>query len=194
MSSLQPQPERPVSELDRDNEVAVIQEALGAGRLELAEFDTRLAQIYAAVTPEQLHSATADLRPVPHGAAGDVLTIRITGQSTQRAGRWTVPPRIEIRAESSTVELDFVDAVVDVKEIRIEVHSVSSSVALIVPPGWSIDLDDVHVEYGAARNDATAPSAAAVRVHITGHVERGSLVVGPRRQRRRWLRRRRAPS
>ena len=45
MSLEQPLPERRVSDLERDSEVAVIQEALGEGRLELAQFDKRLALI-----------------------------------------------------------------------------------------------------------------------------------------------------
>jgi hypothetical protein len=84
MSPEQPLPDRRISDLERDNEVAVIQEALGRGRLELAKFDQRLALIYAASTQQDLCATTADLLPMPHGTTSDVLTIRATGSSHGR--------------------------------------------------------------------------------------------------------------
>ncbi|MGH3766049.1 MAG: DUF1707 SHOCT-like domain-containing protein [Pseudonocardiaceae bacterium] len=191
MSLEQPLPARRVSDLERDSEVAVIQEALGEGRLELAEFDQRLALIYAASTQQELHAATADLRPVPHGTTSDVLTIRATGTSQKRSGPWQVPPRIEIWAEHSSVDLDFAEAIVRSPEIHVDVQARHSPVVMVVPAGWSIDLDEVLVDYGTVRNDATTPRGGAARLRITGHVKHGSIVVRHPRERRRWWPRRR---
>ena len=191
MSLEQSPPDRRVSDLERDSEVAVIQGALGEGRLELAEFDKRLALIYAASTQQELRTATADLLPVPHGTTSDVLTIRATGGSQKRSGPWQVPPRVEIWAEHSSIELDLAEAVVRSPEIHLDVHARHSAVVMVVPAGWSIDLDEVQIDHGAVRNDATTPRGGTVRLHITGHVTHGSLVVRhPRERRRGWLRRR----
>ncbi|MDQ2881349.1 MAG: hypothetical protein M3Y48_08945 [Actinomycetota bacterium] len=76
-------------------------------------------------------------------------------------------------------------------EIRVDVQARHSAVVMVVPAGWSIDLDEVQIDHGTVRNDATTPRGGAARLHITGHVKHSSLVVRhPREQRQRWPRRR----
>lgn len=121
-------------------------------------------------TPQELHAATADLLPVPHGTTSDVLTIRATGSSQKRSGPWQVPLRVESWAEHSCVELGLVEAVVRSPEIHVDVQAMFSAVVMVVA-AWSIDLDVVLVDYGTVRNDATTPRGGAARSHITGHVQ-----------------------
>jgi hypothetical protein len=191
MSLQQPDRRPVVSDLDRDQAAAVVQEALVDGRLDLADLDSRLALVYRATTQLELHAATGDLLPVAHGGAGDVLTIRAKGASQKREGRWLVPPNLDVVVQHSSVRLDFTEAIVRGGEIRAAVTAQHSSVLMIVPEGWSIDLDDVELVHGTAHNKAAAPQAGAVRLRVSGVAEHGTITVRHPWKRRRWWPRRR---
>ncbi|HZG90460.1 MAG TPA: DUF1707 domain-containing protein [Pseudonocardia sp.] len=57
-----PDPTR-VSDADRERVAGVLHDAVGTGRLTLAEVDERLRATYAAVTRHDLAAVTADLTP-----------------------------------------------------------------------------------------------------------------------------------
>lgn len=66
-----------ISDDDRDAVVARLREAVGAGRLDLDEFDKRAAKAYAARTLIELGAVTADLPgPPPRFAVGEPVVAR----------------------------------------------------------------------------------------------------------------------
>jgi len=66
------------------------------------------------------------------------------------------------------------------------VLSKHGSVQLIVPRGWSVDIDDVYSEHGSVRNKAGAPLPGMPRLRVTGRAKHGSVVVRHPVRRRWW--------
>jgi hypothetical protein len=66
-----------ISDDDRDAVVARLREAVGAGRLDLDEFDKRAGKVYAARTLIELGAVTADLPgPPPEFTVGEPVLAR----------------------------------------------------------------------------------------------------------------------
>lgn len=185
MSLEQPPPARRASDHDRERAAAVIQEAHSDGRLDFEEMDERLTQIYSAKTEIELRTATADLLPVAHGAEAE-LTIRAKHSAQKREGAWTVPERVTALPEHSSLRLDFTDAVVRWQEIHVEARPKHSSILLIVPEGWSVDLDQIDMVGSSAKNKASAPKPGGVRLHVTGEARYSSITVRHPRKRHWW--------
>lgn len=186
MSLEQPPPGHRASDNDRERAAAVVQEAHSDGRLDFEELDERLTQIYTAKTQLELRSATADLVPVAHGGNAVELTIRAKHSAQKREGPWQVPERVVAVAEHSSVRLDFTDAVVRWPEIHVDAQAKHSSVVMIVPEGWSVNLDEVDMIHGSAANKAGTPRAGGVSLRVTGQARHGSIVVRHPRKRRWW--------
>lgn len=176
---------------DRDRDAAAhqVQEAVEDGRLSLDELHERLGQVYSARTTAELSTIVADLgapatRPA-HGRRSDLLRITANNSGQKRTGRWHVPPQIIATANFSRVKLDFTDAVLHSKEVAVEANANASAVILIVPHGWSVDIEDVICQDGSAKNKAVAPEPGAPHLVVTGTAGAGNVVV---RHRRRWFR------
>lgn len=185
MSLEQPPPGHRASDQDRERAAAVIQEAHSDGRLDFEEMDERLTQIYSAKTQLELRTATADLVPVAHGGAAE-LTIRAKHSAQKREGAWTVPERVTALPEHSSLRLDFTDAVVRWPEIHVEARPKHSSILMIVPEGWSVDLDQIDMVGSSASNKAGTPKPGGVRLHITGEARYSSITVRHPRKRHWW--------
>jgi len=186
MSLEQPPPGHRASDNDRERAALVVQEAHGDGRLDFEELDERLTQIYSAKTQLELRTATADLVPVAHGGSSAELTIRAKHSAQRREGPWHVPERVIAVAEHSSVRLDFTDAVVRWPEIHVDAQAKHSSVVMIVPEGWSINMDEVDMVHSQAKNKAGTPRAGGVRLRVTGQARHGSIVVRHPRKRHWW--------
>ncbi|WP_063745951.1 DUF1707 SHOCT-like domain-containing protein [Kribbella catacumbae] len=185
MSLEQPPPGHRASDQDRERAAAVIQEAHSDGRLDFEELDERLTQIYSAKTQLELRTATADLVPVAQGGAAEV-TIRAKHSAQKREGAWTVPERVTALPEHSSLRLDFTDAVVRWPEIHVEARPKHSSILMIVPEGWSVDLDQIDMVGSSASNKAGTPKPGGVRLHITGEARYSSITVRHPRKRHWW--------
>ena len=185
MSLEQPPPGHRASDNDRERAAAVVQEAHSDGRLDFEELDERLTQIYSAKTQLELRNATSDLVPVTHGNAKE-LTLRAKHSAQKREGPWTVPERMTAIAEHSSVKLDFTDAIVHWAEIHVDAHAKHSSVVMVIPEGWSVDIDQVDMIHSQAKNKAGPPRPGGVRLHVTGEARHGSIVVRHPRKRHWW--------
>jgi hypothetical protein len=177
-------PAQRATDHDRDAAAAVVQEAHGDGRLDVEELDDRLGRIYSAKTTQELQVVTADLVPAHGGSNNMVLRSRHGHQ--KREGHWRVPAQILVDMQHGTARLDFTEAVMTHREVLVEVATRHSSVTVIVPPGWAVDLDEIATEHGAVRNKATAPRPGAPRVRVAGRIKHGKVVVRHPRQRRWW--------
>ncbi len=67
-----PEPHLRAADVDRAAVADVLGAHMSAGRLTVAEFDERLSRAYAAKTYGELDELTADLPPLPAGAAARV--------------------------------------------------------------------------------------------------------------------------
>jgi hypothetical protein len=185
MSLEQPPPARRASDRDREQAASVVQEAHGDGRLDFQELDDRLTQIYAAKTEIELRAATADLVPL-EPAGGAELTIRAKHGSQKREGAWHVPERVVTLAEHSSMRLDFTEALVRRPEVRVAADLKHSSLTVIVPRGWVVNLDDIDV-VGSSANNKTGPAERdGVRLIVTGQAKWSSVTVRHPRKRHWW--------
>lgn len=187
-------PERPsvrIGHAERDRAVEVLRDAVGDGRLTLAELDDRIGRAMAARTADDLAAVLADLVPgsalaalvdprssVPSGAPGSswdnplVLTAR--WDDVKRAGSWEVPPFLEVNPVAGNVKLDLVDAHVTSPVVDISVIGGAGDLVVVVPPGFGVDTTHVTTRVGSVRS-RVAPRPQPGKPQI---VVRGGLGVG----------------
>ena len=109
-----------------------------------------------------------------------------------RDGRWLVPRGIETTITSGNVKLDFTDAVITGRTLRIDADIRSGNLILITKPGVVVDTDDVTLRSGNVRIKTAlgADAPELLRVEISGQVRSGNIVARPRyRTFWQWLRR-----
>jgi hypothetical protein len=184
-------PDLRVGDADREAAVERLQAATADGRLGLDELDDRLAAAYAARTHADLERVTADL-PELRRAATRPLYLQTRSGSHKRVGEWVVPAQIVAECTSGTIKLDFTEAICSHREITVQATATSGSIIMIVPPGWSVMMDDVSTTSGSVVNKVLQrPDPAAPRLTVIGQSRSGTIKA---RYRRRtfweWLRRR----
>jgi hypothetical protein len=185
MSLEQPPPGHRASDNDRERAAAVVQEAHTDGRLDIQELDERLTQVYSAKTQLELRNATADLIPVAHGSTQE-LTLRARHSAQKREGKWVVPERVTAIAEHSPVKLDFTDAIVHWGVVHVDAHTKHSPVIMVIPEGWSVDVDQVEAVHSSAKNKAGPPRPGGVRLVVTGKARHSNIIVRHARKRHWW--------
>src|ERR1700683_1703548 len=132
------------SDADRDAAAEALADAVGAGRLTLAEHSRRLDAMYAAVTTDQVAATVADLPSLPgkrtamYRAIAPYKTIVIGGQ-VQRAGRFRIGRFCGITALFGTVDLDVRTAkLTEDNQLTITVRGLMSTVRVTIPKGWRV--------------------------------------------------------
>jgi Domain of unknown function (DUF1707) len=178
------------SDADRDRVADVLRAAAGEGRLTAEEFDQRVEAALSARTIGELAALTADLVPGagwPGGpgahTGGEVIRIGQRGGSFRRAGRWVVPPRLEMWPSWCDVTLDFSDAVIRQDTLLIDMRMRGGSLTLVVGPGIVVDADALTVRYADVEIDPSTEAGAPVmlRVRLVGRMRYGWI--GTRRVR-----------
>lgn len=113
-----------VGTAERERAVALLHDAVGAGYLDLQEFEQRSTVAYAARTRGELRPVLADLPtaerlfppavPYPGGVAVPGTapaippeTIDIEWTTVRRRGLWTVPAVLVVTGSMGTADLDF---------------------------------------------------------------------------------------
>ncbi|SCG46118.1 DUF1707 SHOCT-like domain-containing protein [Micromonospora inositola] len=178
---LVPRPEMRVSDAERERVVEQLNQAVGEGRLTLAEFEDRIGGVLAARTHGDLAPFTADL---PATGAPQVLELRSRASSLKRAGRWVVPRRVVVKARSSSVRLDLTEAVIVSPTVEVLLDVRSSSVTVVLPHGASASVDEVEMSSSSAR--AGVPDSGGLHVVMRGHLQTSSLTVRHQRRFLRW--------
>lgn len=178
-----------VSDAERAHVMSLLEKATGRGLINLAEFDERSAQAVAARTRADLNAVLLDLPglvyaggsgtgatqrapgtdpgrlefeptspPVP---AGSQSTLELIGRGPRDLrGYWVVPARIVIGGVGTT-RLDFCDAQLTSRTVRVEfTGNRHGSVELIVPPGTGVRMDELVMRRGGVDNQV-APGTAA---------------------------------
>jgi hypothetical protein len=184
-------PERPavrMSDADREAVAQRLHKAVGEGRLTLTEFEQRVAGVHAARTFADVEPYVADLPGGPvTPPAPEHAELRTTASGLKRQGRWVVPRRLSITARAGSVKLDFTDAILPHHVVEIDLNVSAGSTILVLPPGASVDFDNVELIAGSAKAKGvptTSVPGADRHFVIRGAQRAGSLVV--RHQRRFW--------
>jgi hypothetical protein len=200
-----------VSHEDRDQVAESLRIAAGDGRLTAEELDERLESALTARTYDDLAALVADLpaagtalAPLPgplaallpggtgHAPAKELMKIHTTSGRGERVGRWTVPARMDLRATSGQIKVDFTQAVITQRVLHIDAEVRSGQITLITKPGIAVELDDVSVRSGRVHVRAPWGDGVPVtlRIIVAGSCGSGRIVARPRRRSFwQWLRR-----
>jgi hypothetical protein len=205
-----------VSHEDRDQVAEALRVAAGDGRLTADELDERLERALTARTYDDLTVIVADLptlgtavAPVPGtqlpgplaavlpggvapALAKELVKIHVTSAHGGRSGRWTVPARMDLKASSGHITVDFTEAVITQPALHIDAEVRSGHITLVTKPGIAVDLDDVSVRSGQVKVRAPWGDSVPVflRVTVAGTCGSGHIVARPRRRSFwQWLRR-----
>lgn len=203
-----------VSHEDRDQVAEALRIAAGDGRLTADELDERLEKALSARTYDDLAPLLADLPaagtmlaplsgPLAAIMAGDaapapakeLVKIHVTSGQSKRDGRWAVPGRMDLKARSGHIRLDFTEAIISRPTLHIDAEVRSGHIELVTRPGIAVDLDDVSVRSGRVHVDAPWGDSvpAFLRITVAGTCRSGTIVARPPRPPRRsfwqWLRR-----
>ncbi|HEX5292108.1 MAG TPA: DUF1707 domain-containing protein [Streptosporangiaceae bacterium] len=182
------------SHTDRDAVVELLRVAAGDGRLTAEELDERLELALTARTYSELAALTADLPAAPGagpiaapGAAPEpreLIRMKVTSGNAHREGRWVVPQRMECNVTSGNIKLDFTDAVLTGRTLRIDAEVRSGNLTLITKPGIVVDADDVTIGSGNVKVRAPWGTAAPelLRIELAGRVRSGNITARPPRR------------
>jgi hypothetical protein len=149
-------PELRASHEDRDRVVDILRTAGDDGRLTAEELDARVERALSARTQGELAALVADLSAAT--ATKDVLVVKQTGGKWTRAGRWTVPNRIEVRTKLCRVTFDFTDAVITSRTVRIDMDMQHGKLVIVGAPGIVIDADGLNLVSPRPSSARTVPS------------------------------------
>ncbi len=181
---------------DRDQVVERLRVAAGDGRLTAEELDERLEAALTARTYGELERLVVDLPAASGGAAlaapgalpavpvKEVVQLRSRNGNIRRIGPWSVPRRLDVEVRNGNVLLDLTQAVVTHPTLGVTIALRSGNLTLVVPPGVSVDVDNLSVRSGNIRqrvhhDPATAPT---LLVNVSGQIRSGNVTVrGPRR-------------
>lgn len=194
-----------VSHQDRDQVAEVLRVAAGDGRLTSDELDERLERALTARTYDDLRAVITDLpragmalSPVENLLAAadgpapkDLIRIHVATGSGKRDGRWAVPARMDLKATSGSIRVDFTKAVITQPTLHIDAEVRSGSITLITRPGIVVDMDDVTVRSGSTKVKAPwGEVPVLLRIDVSGKCGSGSIVARPpRRTFWEWVRR-----
>ena len=162
-------PDLRASHEDRDRVVDTLRVAGGDGRRIAEELDARLECALSARTLGELAELTADLPGAP--AARDVLVVEQHGGKYVKEGRWLVPARIALRMRECRVTLDFTDAVITSRALRIDADMVHGKLFIVSSPGIVINTDGLTCTYSKLKLHSTDEAAdSRLRVEFVGRL------------------------
>jgi hypothetical protein len=168
-------PELRASHEDRDRVVDTLRTAAGDGRLTTEELDARVELALSARNQGELAALVADLPAT--SATKDVLVVEQRSGKWTRAGRWTVPSRIELRTQLCRVTFDFTDAVITSRTLRIDMDMQLGKLVIVGAPGIVIDADGLNLVF--SKTKLRSDSAAAdprLRIELVGTLKHVRVV------------------
>ncbi|MEU7899918.1 DUF1707 domain-containing protein [Nonomuraea sp. NPDC049152] len=161
------------SDEDRERAAERLQAAAAVGRIELAELDQRLTEVYGAKTQAELERAGRDL---PEPGRTDTLVVNDAPSSRfamsvfgwfTRKGQWVAPREFTSFSMFGGGEIDLRDARFTDHEIRVRVFALWGYTEVTVP-------DDVDVEvkgfglFGGFDRSAVRRKRGAPRIVVSG--------------------------
>ncbi|WP_305783443.1 DUF1707 SHOCT-like domain-containing protein [Symbioplanes lichenis] len=167
-----------ISHQDRSDAAERLRAALEEGRITLDEYDDRHARVQEARTYGDLAGLLADLPGPPVTTdAPEFLPLTTTAATLRRKGRWLVPHHLQVNAKAGAVRLDFSEAVIPWREVRVELAVYMGSTVLVLPPGASADVDAVELVAGSGRVRVPVIRGEGPHFVVSGRQVAGNLVV-----------------
>jgi hypothetical protein len=168
-------PELRASHQDRDRVVDILRTAGGDGRLTAGELDARVERALSARTQGELAALVAGLPAAT--ATQDVLVVRQTGGRWTRAGRWTVPDRIEVRTKLCRVTFDFTGAVITSGTVRIDTDMQHGKLVIVGAPGVVIDAGGLSLVFAKTKlRPDRAAAGPGLRIELAGTLKHAKVV------------------
>jgi hypothetical protein len=171
-----------VSDAEREHVVEVLQKAIGKGLISLDEFSERTDTALAAKTRGELNAVLVDLPGLVHAENAPAATappqieLRSTMSSLKRSGPWVVPQRLLIRSRMGSTELDFTDAVINTRQVEIELDVAGGSVELLFAENAGVTSSGVTMTMGKLEDKRPKESGTPQFV-IKGAVRAGSVEI-----------------
>jgi len=156
-------PELRASHGDRDRVVEVLRIAGGDGRLTSEELENRVERALVAQTQGELAALVSDL-PAEAMTADDIV-VEQRGGNWARVGQWTVPQHITVRTQMCRVTLDFTDAVITSRTLRIDADMEHGKLVIVGAPGIVIDTDHLNLTFSQVKRHSD-DVVADPRLHI----------------------------
>lgn len=179
------------ADVDRMRVAQLLSDAAAQGRLELSEFEQRLAKVYSANTYGELDQLSADLP--------DVATSPVRGQGSkpapstvlmaimsgfERRGRWNVPGKLTSFALWGGGVLDLRYADFTSNEVEIRSFSIMGGQTILLPPEVNVDVRGVAVMGGFDHSASGNGVQGAPHVTVKGFSLWGGVNVKGRPTRR----------
>jgi hypothetical protein len=162
------------ADTDRIQVAQLLTEAAAKGRLQLGEYEQRLAKAYAAQTYEELDRLTEDLpeadashrRGASKPAPKTLLLAILSG--FERRGRWNVPGRITTFTlfGGGVVDLRYADFTSATVEIH--AYSIMGGQTILLPPEINLEVHGIGVMGGFDHSVDGTGTPGAPKVTIRG--------------------------
>ncbi|TDD53192.1 DUF1707 and DUF2154 domain-containing protein [Kribbella antibiotica] len=179
------------SDIDRDQVVDVLRDALMTGRLTQDEHAERLEHALQARTLGELEPITSDLLQHPMPLSAPPVPARVASNSpvpieepanpddsfttlvaifggVERKGSWRVKRRTNAFAVFGGQDLDMTDAVFEGREVTIWAFAVFGGIDVTVPEGVTVRNEGVGIFGGFAANGSDTPHPDAPTVVVKG--------------------------
>ena len=167
-------------------------------RLTIDELDLRLEQAYAATSLTELDALTADLpdervaavqpaaatRSLAVGRHEGPTRIHAILSETRRAGLWSVPPELEVKAVMANLTLDLRSALLVPGVTDVDISAFMASVQIFVPPGVQV-VENVRAFMASVTDDSysAVSDVSAPVVRLTGRAVMSEVKVRTKRHR-----------
>jgi hypothetical protein len=177
---------RPTAAL-RDQVIDRLSVGYAEGALELDELERRLALVHHTESAADLQGLVADLPAaaapataalvatapqalVPAAAARPSARVLSVLGSTTRAGSWSVPQRLVVKAIFGNVELDFRQAVMPAGPVVLEARAIFGNIEITVPPQLAVESSGSAVlgNFDQVDRAPPAPDPSAPLLHVHG--------------------------
>ena len=180
---------------ERERAVALLNDAVGAGYLDLQEFEERSSQVFAARTRGDLRPILADLptaeglflpaisttvAPAAHTPVGAApQTIDIDWTTVKRRGAWAVPPVLVISGSMGTADLDVSRAPLPSTGCVLDVYASWSTIKITVDGATVIRSTDWEGGSMSTLKDKAGPPTApgGPTLHVRGRSSWTTIVL-----------------
>lgn len=151
-----------------------------------AELNAVLTDLPGLVHPEAVATPPAQAGGHPISAPASLperLELNAHGSTLRRKGRWVVPAELVVRNKYGSTQLDFTDAQVTARVVRIELETKWGSVDIVIPEHAAVDLNAItEIKWGQLDDKTKTSGEGTPRYIVSGKVHGGSLTIRhPRR-------------
>lgn len=165
----------------RDRVIEQLSSGFAGDRIEVEEYERRVALAHDAGSLADLDALVTDLVPArstslapaaPSLALVPAKRLRAIFGSIERVGPWAVPSEVAARVVCGNVLLDLREAQLP-PVTTIEVNVTLGNVEILVPPGVSVEMEADPILGNV--EDRTEPGLATSLVRVVGRVKLGNV-------------------